>query len=131
MKFEWSKELEINVKEMDHQHETLVSKIKDLVAKLESGDFSLACFDDLAGYVVKHFQEEEAYMEKVGFPGLKGHQLIHKKLLEDVGGFRTQIEAKTVDVLKLKTFLSIWLTSHIKGIDKQYANHANGVKQSA
>lgn len=131
MNLNWSDELVLKVHEMDSQHETLVNKINVLVEALEADNFDVRLFDDLAGYVVKHFDEEEAYMEKVGFPGLAGHKLIHKKLLSDVSAYREQIENKSVDKIKLKTFLAIWLKSHIKGIDKQYADHAHEMGKAA
>lgn len=131
MDLNWSDELVIDVQEMDKQHETLVKKINVLVDALEADNFDVKLFDELAGFVVKHFEDEEAYMEKVGFPGLAGHKLIHKKLLSDVSGFREQIENKSVDKSKLNIFLAIWLKSHIKGIDKQYAVHAHEMGKAA
>lgn len=125
-KFTWSSELSIGVHEMDAQHKVLIDKINDLVGVLELDDnkLALARFDTLAGFVVKHFTEEEAYMEKIKFPGVEGHKFIHKQLLDQVGKYRVELAANTLEKAKLVGFLKLWLKSHIMGIDTKYGAHA-------
>jgi len=126
-KFVWEDKLSVGVDEMDKQHQTLIVKINSLIDQLEAGDTGkiLSSFEELAGFVVQHFTEEEQLMANAGFPGLEGHKLIHKNLLEQVGGFKGEIESGDLDSKKLVNFLKFWLTSHIMGIDCKYGEHIN------
>ena len=126
-KFEWEDKLSVGVNEMDQQHKTLIKKINSLIDTLEGGDTGkiLSSFGELAGFVIQHFEEEEKLMEDAGFPGLGWHKLIHKNLLDQVGGFKGEIESGNLDSKKLVNFLKFWLTSHIMGIDVKYGEHIN------
>jgi hemerythrin len=126
-KFKWEDKLSVGVSEMDDQHKMLVEKINSLIDTLENGDSSkvLSSFGELAGFVIQHFEDEEKLMESHGFPGLEGHKLIHKNLLDQVGGFKAEIESGDLDSKKLVNFLKFWLSSHIMGIDSKYGEHIN------
>ncbi|MCF8059334.1 MAG: bacteriohemerythrin [Bacteriovoracaceae bacterium] len=121
--FKWSDELSIGVTAMDNQHKVLIDKINTLIDDLsEDSPNSHKDFQALAGYVVEHFNDEEKYMESIGFPGLPIHKNIHKQLLEKVGEFDEDIRIGTVDKMKLISFLKMWLKSHIMGIDMKYGD---------
>ena len=66
--FVWTDELSVGVDAMDDQHKELVTKINKLVEDL-AGDSPEAYndFKDLAGFVVQHFDDEEKFMESVGY----------------------------------------------------------------
>lgn len=128
-KFEWSEKLELGVQEMDDEHKILVGKINFLISKLEDQyvkkDKSslLAAFNDLATYTVRHFQDEEAFMQSIGYAQYHSHKKIHEKLLGQVQNYGKQIETGSLDDKKLISFLRNWLISHIMGVDMQYAEH--------
>ncbi len=119
--FEWSQDLELGVTAMDDQHKVLIDKINKLIEGLteEKGN-TLQEFSELAKYVIFHFDEEEKYMEGIGYPGLDLHKTIHKQLLEKVSVFQEELEAGKLDNDKLINFLKMWLRSHIMGIDMKY-----------
>ena len=97
-----------------------------VVDEIEAEGQVLNKFNDLAEYVVKHFTEEEALMEANNYDRLDSHKLIHKNLLERMGGFKSQIEDGSLVKDDLVAFLRVWLTSHIKGIDARYGKAING-----
>lgn len=124
--FTWTDELSVGVNEMDDQHKVLIDKINKLVVDLnDESPNAYGDFQDLAGFVVKHFSDEEAFMEQSGYPGLDTHKVIHKQLLEKVGSFDGSIKDGSVDKFQLINFLKMWLRSHIMGIDMKYGEHAN------
>ena len=128
-KFEWNDKLELGVEEMDEEHKILIGKINVLVSKLEEQYVKkdkmalLASFNDLATYTVKHFQDEEAFMQSIGYAQFHSHKKIHEKLLGQVQNYGKQIESGSLDDKKLVSFLRNWLISHIMGVDMQYADH--------
>lgn len=120
--FEWSEELSVGVPDMDHQHHQLVDMINELIATMDTDDLSkiLTSYKALGSFVVKHFNDEEEFMEKIGFESLGVHKQIHIQLLDKVGVFQAEMEQGRLDKLKLVEFLKMWLRSHIMGIDAKY-----------
>lgn len=127
--FVWSDDkLSLQVSQMDKEHKVLVEIMNSLFdrneAKAPKSELQ-DLVDKLAAFTVKHFQNEEAYMASISFPSLETHKIIHKQLLARFGTF--------VDEFKLGDgkisagffgFLNGWLTAHICGIDKKYADHS-------
>lgn len=127
-KFEWSQELCIGVDMMDKQHQNLVDKINVLIEDINNDSPNiLKDFQDLGGFVVEHFEDEEKYMASIEFPNLEIHKNIHKQLLEKVGEFGQMIESGNLDKGQLVNFLKMWLKSHIMGIDMKYGEHAKKI----
>ena len=124
-KFKWEDRYSIKIKKMDDQHKVLIDYINKLAESMDTDDYSkiTPAFKELAGYVVKHFQEEEAFFDSENFPGATTHKIIHQKLLESVGAYQVQIENKKLEKEKFYEFLKIWLTSHIIGIDTKYGEY--------
>ena len=121
--------LSTGVKSMDDEHIVLIdmmNKLYDVTKQKVSRSETLRVVDELFKYTVKHFGDEERYMESVSFPGLGTHKLIHKSLLERLTGFKKGYEESGAQNLPddFFVFLKMWLTAHIQGIDFKYAQHA-------
>ena len=83
-----AKDLGLNVEDMDKEHQELIRKMNFLYSCVENKGSTqqiLKAIEDLANFTVKHFADEEAYMERVNFPGITTHKLIHKQLLTQFG----------------------------------------------
>lgn len=124
---DWDEGLDIGIETMNMQHKgllDLMNKLYDLHNEGANFDDIKVVLEDLAAKTVKHFQEEEAYMESIGFEGLGPHKIIHKNLLKDF----TQHQENFLTSRKFEetffTFLKVWLSAHIKGIDKKYGEKA-------
>lgn len=117
--------LGLDVKEMDEEHIVLISKMNALhkasSEKLPLSAISL-CIEDFASYTAKHFSDEEAYMARINYAGLETHKIIHKRLLNRVNDFVKDFEKNGRLTQEFFDFLSVWLTSHIRGIDFKYVN---------
>jgi hemerythrin-like metal-binding protein len=128
--FHWDPaKLSLDVPEMDREHQTLIrymNALHDLyVMKAPAAEQGKA-LKALAEFTVKHFADEEAYMAKIGYPGLKIHQGTHKNLLDKVGAFAAAFQASGKLGDDLFVFLRMWLSAHICGIDMKYSTHAHG-----
>ena len=77
--------------------------------------------DELFRLAADHFAEEEAFMESFGYPDLKKHKMIHKTLVDRLGGHRADVEKAGRAGEEFFDFLKFWLASHICGIDAKYA----------
>jgi len=126
--FAWDKsKLSVAVDAMDREHQTLIAIMNKLHERHSAGgDFNeiSGLVNELGAYTVKHFTDEERYMESIGFPGLPSHKLIHQDLLKSF----TQHVAKFKAGRKLDDdffrFLRMWLVAHIQGIDRKYGQHS-------
>lgn len=131
--FEWSDELSVNHQNMDNQHQTLiryVNEFYDLVARDATQAELITCFDRIVDFTSFHFAAEEAVMEENKFPGIRQHKLIHESLVKRVMELKQSLLNEEDNVRNdIKFFLKNWLTSHIKGIDKKYAEHIHQTSQ--
>ena len=125
---QWSDKLQLNVKSIDDQHHKLLDLMNKLHDSYQNKDvFSTQhkYLDELGAATVQHFQDEEVYMESINYDGLAVHKIIHQDLLEKF----TDHKNKALEAQALTdgffTFLKVWLTAHIMGIDVKYTRASN------
>ena len=76
---------------------------------------------------VRHFADEERFMETVAYPDRDRHKQLHTRLLAQYQEHAQAIrQAGGHPTDAFFQILKFWLTSHIKGIDTKYAAHAKG-----
>lgn len=130
--FDWTKELELGVPAMDAEHRQLVDKMNKVfdLDQQQAGKVRVgAAMQDLGAFVKKHFADEEAHMQQIAFPDLKRHQAIHADLLKRFGEHVASFDSGDGRVAPaVFRFLVSWLASHIKGIDRKYAEHQAPVR---
>lgn len=121
----WSPELELGIAQIDCQHRKLV----DLLNALDSGvkksySFHIlgSILTDLVRYTVCHFTFEERRMETHALPMLAEHQEEHHLFAEQVLAFKERFDTRRSDVsTETLTFLRDWLSGHILGSDREFA----------
>ena len=74
-----------HVPEIDREHENLFQKLMTCRELLTKGDASFKeHYDDFLKDLLPHFEEEDAYMRKVDYPGVdvhaKHHRILYKEL---------------------------------------------------
>ena len=130
----WDKSLDIGVAPMNAEHQQILdvmNKIYDAREKGQHGATINLLVAQLGDVCVRHFSDEERYMDSIGFPGLSGHKHLHKQLLDRYGQHAAAIRAADGHPSdEFFQFLRFWLTSHIKGIDTKYAAHAHGAQHA-
>jgi len=120
----WSNNFSVKVDAMDAQHKKLVKMVNDLYSAMKDGkskQVMVGILDGLANYTVTHFKEEEALMQKYGFPGLAQHKVLHKDLISKVVEIQGKIKSGQASIgIELLQFLKDWLMNHIGEQDKKY-----------
>ena len=85
--FEWQEEFNLGVDVIDKEHQRLFKIINKLFTlKKDAKNHQWACQEGIKffkGHSMKHFEDEEQYMESIGYAGLEQHRQIHR-------GFREQ-----------------------------------------
>lgn len=115
---------------IDEEHAMLF----DLIARLmdiinnetmhDKFDSIVDVFNELSGYAVKHFADEERYMESISYDGLPAQRAAHEAFVDRVGEIDLQSlsdneETQTEQLNDIVNFLADWLVSHILKMDKK------------
>ena len=128
----WDSSLDVGVDKMNDEHQqilSLMNRIYDAREAGQTGPDIITLLERLGQVTIDHFRDEEAYMEKIGYPGITSHKLIHKDLLDKFTAFASEIRANGGEVPeKFLTFLKLWLSAHIRGIDMKYGPKAELLK---
>ncbi len=106
---------------VDSEHEELF-RITDKANKLIRDEFVYDAYDDLTAilnelrdYTKRHFQDEEAYMERIHYGGLAAQRRAHEAFIEKISDIDLdEIEGDPKIYLEsLIEFLLGWLVNHI------------------
>jgi hemerythrin len=123
--FEWDvSRYGINVSAMDQEHEILIGHMNTLHKLHLSGATRTAlgsALQELVSYTRKHFANEEDYMSRIGYPGLRSHAQIHEQMIERIAAFDVDFKHTGKLTDDFFAFLKMWLKAHICGIDVKYA----------
>ncbi|MCB9496687.1 MAG: bacteriohemerythrin [Fibrobacteria bacterium] len=122
--FPWNDALSVGVPRMDDQHKVLlrlINRLADLQANGGGGVAIRTILDQLVSYTMYHFQDEEAFMEGLGYADLGAHREVHRGFVAEVQ--RLVAEATSgakMDADGLLPVLKTWLVKHIQGTDQKY-----------
>lgn len=121
--------LYLDIPEMDRDHEQLVAITNRISALVERPDFRQKDFStelsELKRYTLEHFAREEAYMAKIGYPGLNEHKVQHARIVEALATLAAEGATRGAKIaLSLRLFTQVWLFEHISGSDGEYAKFA-------
>ena len=121
-RFEWKDEYNSGVRSIDEDHQRFFAIANEFAAEAESGvdaEKIEAVVQELILQAEEHFDREERYMRRGGYPGYAKHRRIHEDLRDAVVGLREIFHENPscVDPEKLVTFLGKWLIHHIVTVD--------------
>lgn len=118
--FEWKEEYNIGVSVIDDEHRRLFQIINKLFSfKEEEKDSQWICQEGIKyfkGHALKHFADEETYMESIGYKGLDRHRDIHKSFRENtLPALEQELEQTEYSSDSVDHFLGVcagWLIGH-------------------
>jgi len=124
----WDASLDVGVDDMNREHQEILALMNQLHDLKQDGVTGLPVtklVQKLGEVTTHHFADEEAYMESINYAGLSSHKFIHQDLLKKYGEYAQEIAAANGRMDdRFFTFLKLWLTAHIKGIDMKYSPKA-------
>jgi hemerythrin len=126
---DWNDGLSVKVSEIDLQHKKLIVLINELNEAMKQGkglDSVGKIVDNLISYTATHFQTEEKYFAKFGYPDADAHKKEHTAFVQKVTDFKVGFEKRKLSLtIEVMNFMSDWLRKHIKGTDKKYTQLFN------
>jgi hemerythrin len=129
----WTENLSVGNPTLDQHHRHLFDLLDQIAEMGASGlglDAVQAVFDDLNGYIAYHFSQEEAMMERAGFPFLELHRHSHQTIAMRVADMAAALSAANIERVtsELQQFLAGWLVHHIEIEDFEYKPFLAGGK---
>jgi hemerythrin len=124
----WQDDFDTGLADVDAQHRGLLDNINKLSQAIQAEDVAQVgeVFDFLAAYGVEHFDTEEAYMRKYGYPFLAEYAREHAAFVKSLLATRREIMSGRHDMLlclfRVHQFLYDWLISHSTRTDKHFAH---------
>jgi hemerythrin len=120
---QWTHDLEMDIPVIDNQHKRIIDYINELDEASRTGNLEETrhALEGLLDYTITHFEFEEELQEKAGYPFLKAHKRVHEIFMKRVANFRERFEKGEDITQELLAMLKVWLASHIKGDDRDYA----------
>ncbi|MDE6603649.1 MAG: hemerythrin family protein [Lachnospiraceae bacterium] len=118
---EWDKRFNIGVASIDKAHQKLFSIVHRLItlSKDESSG-QWACAEGIKyfkNYAIKHFADEEAYMQSIGYKGYDIHKRLHDDLrFKTLPALEKDLTESNYSQESIQHFIGIcvgWLTAHI------------------
>jgi hemerythrin len=119
--FSWKPEYSVGDDHLDAQHRGLIELINMLDEQSRMGEV----LEKLEIYVDEHFRDEEAMLEKAGYPDLAAHKQQHKAFEEWLAVSRRAFREPEVSGMlrdSIRAYLKGWLVNHIMVSDKDYSS---------
>lgn len=122
----WDERLSTGDAHIDSQHEELHDLVLELgiLAEQDPDRVRLGevLFDVLA-YATTHFADEEALMERIGFPRLERQRILHAQFRATVSEMAERFSAgdETLTAGNVQGQLQEWLVNHVWEEDLQFA----------
>jgi hemerythrin len=124
----WDASMTTGVESLDAQHKQLIAWLNDLLAAMSQGRGRTEIerlLDQLGGYAVTHFGDEEKCMTRYRCPVAEANAEAHKEFVATFMSFKAEYEqggATAHLVVRVESELMRWLAGHIKRTDAQLAH---------
>ncbi|MCR5481400.1 MAG: chemotaxis protein CheX [Clostridia bacterium] len=129
MAYMWKESYRIGVDEIDEEHYRLFQMLENILETLDSDDNWFQKKIDLKksvfflkNFVVKTFEDEEAYQKKINFPGIEEHKKEHRNVMKTLFEYEKQLIQSDYDRKVVANFTGLivsWFVYHVSGSDKK------------
>ncbi|MDD2971883.1 MAG: bacteriohemerythrin [Lachnospiraceae bacterium] len=125
--FAFTEKYHTGISLVDEEHEKLfeiIERANDLIhAEFlhDKYDRIVEILEELKEYTIFHFNDEEEYMKKIGYPMLEAQKTAHEGFVEELNAVKLEeLDENQEEYLNhLLKFLLKWLSGHIMGMDKR------------
>jgi hemerythrin len=129
----WDDSLNVDVEEINDDHQKLVDLFNILSRAVEEGnsiEYVDAVLEELITCTIWHFRHEERLMVRYQYDGIELHKSEHNELIEGVRAMQQMLrEENRLPTSEDFEYLADWLTSHIVGQDMRLGFYLAGVME--
>jgi len=129
----WKEKYKIGVELIDSQHKELFNRVYDFLRTVQNkGDWNeklnkvKETMNFMEEYVVVHFNDEEAYQDKIGYPERDMHKQVHADFRATINNYVEVFNTKGFNEELVQEFgakLMTWLIMHVGKADKKIAEY--------
>jgi hemerythrin-like metal-binding protein len=120
----WTDAFSVGNPQIGEQHAVLIDTINQLASaeSLHNHHAVSMIIDELASYAAFHFSYEESLLERVGYPHLEEHRIMHQAYIQWVNELRDRHMTYGTRPLgePVLEYLRDWLSHHILGEDQRF-----------
>jgi hemerythrin-like metal-binding protein len=123
----WDDSLSLGITRIDDQHRKMVdlaNGVLEAIRRKQGQAVIRPLVQELREYTVTHFQDEEAFMERIRYPEIAEHRQEHMVLTQRVKDYQRAIyHREDIEVKEMLDFLKEWLVGHIIESDMRIARY--------
>jgi len=129
MSVEWTPNLSVGVRHIDDQHKVWFEKANGLFEagkEHKSKEYISSMLEFLDDYTKQHFRDEEAYMEKIGYPEIDAQRKAHASFINELAKLKNEYEksgGNIIVIINANKMVINWLTTHILNMDKKIGDY--------
>jgi hemerythrin-like metal-binding protein len=124
---EWSDEYVVGNKQIDTDHQELLEIYNHLVDAYNNDApkrVYIEYLTQMTNYSLRHFRDEEAFMQRVNYDNYNNHQYEHKSFIYEVAMFNLNFDImENKDVVRVIEFLRNWWINHVNKFDIELKNY--------
>lgn len=116
----WSEKYSLNHIKIDDQHKALfhlASSVEELDTQKSTKEELAVLIKQLFKYMREHFNDEEEYMQNIGYPLLPEHKKEHEKFINSMTDILKETKGLELLQSKIKTLSYQWRTKHVLSSD--------------
>lgn len=127
MPLTWDVTMSTGIARIDNQHQELIRKLNALLDAMQKGrgkEEIAKLLGFLGEYVIKHFSDEEAEMERLQCPAAVANRIAHQQFIKRFTDFRNRFEKEGAGpriIIEVQKSLVDWVVMHIRGVDTKLA----------
>ena len=125
----WTPNLSVGVEHIDEQHKIWFEKANGLFEaskERRAKDYIDTMLNFLDEYTKEHFRDEEAYMEKIGYPEIDAQKKAHASFINELAKLKSDYDKSGGNILVIMNankMVTNWLTNHIIYMDKKIGDY--------
>ena len=129
----WDEKLATGIRVLDEDNKGLfetVARLERQNLERQGEEHIAATISSLILHTVEHFEREERFLWKAGYPKFQAHKALHDRFREMVMALQELYLAdpERIDLIRVVKFLSEWLTEHISQADADFVPYVRGEK---
>ena len=137
--FTWNESMRTGITSLDDQHKQLFQKFNEFSSIINMEDtieMRLAAgevLNFLQFYIIWHFKQEEAYMEKYHCPAGDENKDGHARFIAEFGNLYERWQTGKMDmeiVRETHTRLANWIAEHISQVDTRLLPYVQDAKKT-
>lgn len=127
---QWDDALTLGDENIDRQHKRLVETINLLHSHLDAPDRDeqvMKCLTTMYLHAKEHFFDEEAFMDRIGFPDRARHAALHRDFVQKTNSLTDTCLLDAVPCEELLRFLVGWFREHVAREDAEIIAYARSL----